>query len=61
MKGFELRMYDRNNNVLYKEFFNSQQTKRHDVERRAKQILDNSGSISPQKDVKPASFKISKR
>jgi hypothetical protein len=61
MKGFELRMYDMKNNLLYNELFNSNQTKRHEVERKAKQILEDSGSISPQKHLKPASFKILKR
>jgi hypothetical protein len=61
MKGFELRMYDINNNVVHKELFTSYQTKRDDVERKAKQILENSGSISQKKHLKPASFKIYER
>lgn len=61
MKGFELRMYDMGNNLLYKELFTSYQTKKQDVERKAKQILDNPNSISPQKHLKPASVKIYER
>lgn len=61
MKGFELRMYDMSNNLLYKELFNSYQTRKQDVERKAKQILENPNSISPQKRAKPASVKIYKR
>lgn len=61
MKGFELKIYDMNNNPLYKELFTSYQTKRDDVERKAKQILENSGSISQKKNLKPASFKIFER
>jgi len=61
MKGFDLRIYDMNNNQVYKELFTSYQTKRDDVERKAKQILENSGSISPKKHLKPASFKIYER
>ena len=61
MKGFELRMYDKNNHVLYKELFASHQTKRNDVKRKAKQILSDSGSISQKKNVQPASFKIYER
>ncbi len=61
MKGFELKMYDMNNNLLYKELFDSYQTKKHAVERKAKQIMENPGSISPQKNLKPASYKIYER
>jgi hypothetical protein len=61
MKGFELRIYDMNNNQVYKELFTSYQTKRDDVERKAKQIMDNSENISPKKNLKPASFKIYER
>lgn len=61
MKGFELRMYDMNKNVLYRELFDCQQTKRHSVERKAKQIMEDPGCISPKKHVQPASFKIFER
>jgi len=61
MKGFELKIYDMNNNQLYKELFTSHQTKKDDVEKKAKQILDDSGSISQRKNLKPASFKIFER
>lgn len=61
MKGFELRMYDMNNNLLYKELFDSYQTKRYTVERKAKQIMENPRSISPKKHLEPASFKIYER
>ena len=61
MKGFELRMYDMNNELLYNELFTSYQTKRNDVERKAKQIMENSRCISQQKSLKPASFKILER
>jgi len=61
MKGFELKMYDKNNNVLYEEQFSCHQTKRNDVEKKAKQILSNSESISPDKHLKPASYKIYER
>ncbi len=61
MKGFELRIYDMNNNQVYKELFTSYQTERQDVEKKARHILEDSGSISPQKNLKPASFKIYQR
>lgn len=61
MRGFELRMYDMNNNLLYKELFDSHQTKRYAVERKAKQIMENPRSISQQKYLEPASFKIYER
>ena len=61
MKGFELRMYDRNNNLLHKELFTSYRTRRQEVERKAKQIFEDSGNISPQKQLMPASFKIYER
>lgn len=61
MKGFELKIYDMNNNQLYKELFTSYQTKRDDVEKKAKQILEDSKSISQKNNLKPASFKILER
>ena len=61
MKGFELKIYDMNNNQLYKELFTSYRTKRDEVERKAKHILENSGSISQKKYLKPASYKIYER
>lgn len=58
-KGFEIRLYDINNNVVFKEFFNSYKTTKSEIENRAKQLLNDPKSIALNQRRWPASFKVS--
>lgn len=60
-KGFELRMYDGQNNLIYKELFTSYKTSKDDIERKARQILNNPSSVVYDGRKRPASYKIHAR
>ncbi len=47
-KGFELRLYDRNERVVFRELFSLHSRTRKDVENRAKYLMDDPKSISQQ-------------
>ncbi len=58
-KGFELRLYDINNNLVFKEFFSSYKTTKSEIESRGKQLLNDPKSIATSERKRPASFKVS--
>jgi hypothetical protein len=57
-KGFELRLYDINNNVIFKEFFTSYKNTKNEIENRGKQLLNDPKSIAMTERKWPASFKV---
>lgn len=57
-KGFELKLFDKNNNLIFREFFNYYKTSRQDVENRAVSLLNNPGSVGFDAFKRPASYRI---
>jgi hypothetical protein len=57
-KGFELRLYDKNDQVVFRELFSMHNRTRKDIVNRAKYLMDDPRSISQQRRCIPARYSV---